>query len=295
MPTKRDNQHYQYLVKKWTQRHRDLQDKIFTDHGDSFKWLQENSKQFVIGSLAGIMLLTSPILDKIPQSFSSASAQAIETIDKKVFLSYDLRKVLPSEVRALTPDEEKDVSQILTRNFGFSIQAELEGKRLNTTYGIIGAEQHLARFPGDSMFSHFGSEDDAQEYWSSGMAPGLGAWRYFTDASDASGELTQKDIDREKYYIAVQTFLAPGFDSNPKEYTDFFKYRKMLVVNPQNGKAIVADIADAGPSPWTGKQLGGSPEVMSYLERFDGAQKGAVLYFFIDDPSDTIPLGPINL
>jgi hypothetical protein len=124
------------------------------------------------------------------------------------------------------------------------------------------------------------------------MAPGLGAWRYFTDSS---GTLTQRDIDREKYYIAVQTFLAPGFDSNPKDYTDFFKYRKMLVVNPQNGKSIVADIADAGPSPWTGKQLGGSPEIMNYLERFDGSQKGAVLYFFIDDPNDTIPLGPVNL
>lgn len=68
----------------------------------------------------------------------------------------------------------------------------------------------------------------------------------------------------------------------------------MLVVNPQNGKAIVADIADAGPSPWTGKQLGGSPAVMNYLERVDGAQKGPVLYFFINDPNDTIPLGPVQ-
>ena len=168
----------------------------------------------------------------------------------------------------------------------------MDGKRLNTTYGIIGQEQHLARFPGDNMFSHFDKPSEADKYWSYGMAPGLGAWRYFTNES---GTLTQKDIDREKYYIAVQTFLSPGFDSNSKEYTDFFKYRKMLVVNPQNGNAVVADIADAGPSPWTGKQLGGSPEVMSYLERFDGAQKGAVLYFFIDDPNDTIPLGPVNL
>jgi len=286
-----NSSHYQFLAKKWTQRHRELQDKIFTDHAESFKWLADNSKQFIIGSLAGIMLLTSPILDKVPQSFSSASAQ-VATVDKKVFLIYDLRKVLPSDVRALTPYEENDVLDVLRRNFNFSIQAELEGKRLNTTYGIIGEEQHLARFPGDNMFTHFNNPDEAQMYWSSGMAPGLSAWHYFTDSS---GTLTQEDINREKYYIAVQTFLAPGFDNNPKEYTDFFKYRKMLVVNPQNGKAIVADIADAGPSPWTGKQLGGSPEVMSYLERFDGAQKGAVLYFFIDDPSNTIPLGPVNL
>jgi hypothetical protein len=291
MPVKRDNSHYQYLAQKWTDRHRQLQSKIFEKHTESFKWLEENSKQLIVGSLAGIMLLTSPVLDKVPQAFSSGAAE-IKTIDKKVFLIYDLRKVLPSEVRALAPDEEKSVVDVLRRNFNFNIQAELEGKRLNTTYGIIGQEQHLTRFPGDNMFTHFESSDRAEKYWSFGMAPGLGAWRYFTDSS---GSLTQKDIDREKYYIAVQTFLAPGFDNNPKEYTDFFKYRKMLVVNPQNGKAVVADIADAGPSPWTGKQLGGSPEVMNYLERFDGSQKGAVLYFFIDDPNDTIPLGPINL
>jgi len=237
------------------------------------------------------MLLTSPILDKIPQSISSVSAQ-VKTIDKRVFLIYDLRNVLPNEVRSLTPEEEKNVSEILVRNVGFNVVSELDGKRLNTTYGIIGQEQHLSRFSGDNMFTHFDSSDQADKYWSYGMAPGLGAFGYFTDLS---GTLTQQDIDREKYYIAVQTFLAPGYDNNTKDYNDFFKYRKMLVINPQNGKAIVADIADAGPSPWTGKQLGGSPEVMNYLERFDGSQIGAVLYFFIDDPNDTIPLGPVNL
>jgi len=112
-------------------------------------------------------------LDKVPQSFSSASAQ-VATVDKKVFLIYDLRKVLPSDVRALTPYEENDVLDVLRRNFNFSIQAELEGKRLNTTYGIIGEEQHLARFPGDNMFTHFNNPDEAKCI-GLGMAPGLSA------------------------------------------------------------------------------------------------------------------------
>jgi hypothetical protein len=67
------------------------------------------------------------------------------------------------------------------------------------------------------------------------------------------------------------------------------------VVNPDNGKAVVAVIGDAGPAAWTGKHLGGSPEVMVYLERKDGRQRGPVLYFFVDDPDDTIPLGPIEI
>jgi hypothetical protein len=286
-----NSSHYKFLAEKWTNRHRKLQEKIFTEHGDLFKWFTDNSKQMLISSLAGILLLLSPTIDKIPQALSSGAAQ-VKTIDKRAFLVYDLKNVLPQKVQNLTPEQEKEVSEILTRTFGFDVVPELEGKRLNTSYGIIGQEQHLARFPGDSMFTHFSNQVDAEKYWSYGMAPGLGGFGYFTDSS---GELTQQGIDREKYYIAVQTFLAPNFDENKQAYLDFFKFRKMLVVNPDNGKAIVADIADAGPSPWTGKQLGGSPEVMNYLERVDGAQRGGVLYFFINDPNDTIPLGPVNL
>lgn len=68
-----------------------------------------------------------------------------------------------------------------------------------------------------------------------------------------------------------------------------------VVVNPENGKALVADIGDAGPATFTHKHLGGSPEVMSYLERVDGAQVGPVVYFFINDPDNKVPLGPINI
>jgi hypothetical protein len=68
----------------------------------------------------------------------------------------------------------------------------------------------------------------------------------------------------------------------------------MLVVNTKTGQAIVTDIADAGPAVFTGKHLGGSPEVMYFLGLHKGSRKGPVLYFFIDDPDDKIPLGPIK-
>lgn len=288
---KKKNLAYEHLKKVWSNRHKELEKEIFEKHKESFQWLSENSKQFAVGSLAGLFLLTSPITPKIPSSFSSASAEINKSIDKKVFLVYDLKNILPGEVRPLTTDEEKNASEVLSRNFGFSVVPQLEGKRLNTSYGYIGQEQHLARYSGDTMLSHFEDPASAEKYWKYGMAPGLGAWRHFADSKDT---MTQKDIDREKYYIAVQTFLAPGFNENVREYVNFFKYRKMLVVNPQNGKAMVVVVGDAGPAKWTGKSLGGSPEVMTYLERFDGRQRGPVLYFFIDDPDDKIPLGPIN-
>ena len=64
-----------------------------------------------------------------------------------------------------------------------------------------------------------------------------------------------------------------------------------MVVNTKNGNAVVADIADAGPAAFTGKHFGGSPEVMEYLGGL--GIKGVVLLFFIDDPENTIKLGPV--
>lgn len=283
--------HYKHLAEKWINKHKKLQKDIFEKHKDAFEWLEENSKQLAVGSIAGLFLLTSPIVPKIPTSFASDSSQTTP-VDKKIFLVYDLKSVLPQDVRPLTADEEASISAVLSRNLGVNVAPELNGIRLNTTYGLIGQEQHLARFPGDNMLTHFETQEDAVKYWDYGMAPGLGGWGYF---SDSQSSMTKEESNREKYYIAVQTFLAPGWDENRRKYLDFFKFRKMLVVNPQNGKSVVAVIGDAGPAPWTGKQLGGSPEVMNYLERYDGSARGPVLYFFLDDPENKIPLGPVEI
>jgi hypothetical protein len=285
--------HYHHLKDKWSKRHVDLQRKLWSKHREHLDWLSKNYRQLMAGSMGGLMLLTSTAQSLPAPDVSKATAE-VRKIDNKSFLISDLEAFLPKDVRELTRSEEKKITEILSRSFGLKVEAELEEKRLNRSYGLIGAEQHLARYPGDTLSTHFDppvSQEDRELYWQSGMAPGLGAWRYF---APSKSQLKELDIEREKYYIAVQTFLSKDFNSRFREYRDFYKYRKMLVVNPHNGKALVADIADAGPGESTGKHLGGSPEVMHYLERVDGAQKGPVLYFFIDDPNDKIQLGPIE-
>jgi hypothetical protein len=282
--------HYKNLNDRWRARRENLQKNLWNKHGEALKWLSDNYRQLVSGTMGGLMLLTGQIANPFPVSATTTmQASMHQKIDKKVFLISDLDKILPKDVSSLAPEYEEKISEILSRTFNVKAIPELDGKRLNKTYGLIGAEQHLTRYPGDTLSTHFDNENDMKTYWQQGMAPGLGAWGYFTQNSS----LTQLDKDREKYYIAVQTFLSKDFNKRFVEYRDFYKFRKMLVVNPNNGRAIVADIADAGPSPWTGKDLGGSPEVMHYLERVDGSMRGPVLYFFIDDPDDKIKLGPI--
>lgn len=284
--------HYVSLKEKWTAKHKSLQDKLWNTHRDSLSWVSRNlsPKQLALGSLSGLMVLTNPGVSQLsPSQFPVIKEMPVS---KHAFLVSDLSHILPKEMRPLTNDEEQKVSEVLKRYFSFRSAPELDGKRLNRSFGLIGQEQHLARYPGDTMATHFDNQEEAEKFASHGMALGLGAFRYFAPSKE---EMTEKDILREKYYIAVQTFLVPDYNLRVAEYRDFFKFRKMLVVNSQNGHAVVAVIGDAGPAEWTGKHLGGSPEVMRHLERVDGSQRGPVIYFFIDDPDDTIPLGPVFL
>jgi len=283
--------HYKHLSQKWTARSKALREKLWEKHKASLEWLVGNSKQLAVGSLGGLLLLAGPSAPLLPKEpLLIASSETKRDVDVTFSLISDLSKTLPSTVRPLTVGEENRIADTLSRAFNLSVTPELDRKRLNRSYGLIGLEQHLARYPGDTMYSHFDTQEEAEEHWADGMAPGLGAWRYFAPSKE---QMTEEDKLREKYYLAVQTFLVPDYNSRVTEYRDFFKFRKMLIVNPQNGRAMVVVIGDAGPAEWTGKHLGGSPEVMKYLEREDGAKRGPVIYFFIDDPDDIIPLGPI--
>lgn len=294
---KKKSPHYSHLSKRWAIKHATVKENLLKKHKDSLDWIGTNfpgKEQLAMGSLSGLLLLSSGVTASLPAHTVTQETPKEEFIDlsPEVFFYADLAKVVPSEVRPLTTDEEVQIGDLLTKKYSFRVTAELEGKKLNRNYGYIGAEQHLMRYPGDTIATHFATGDESSRFARSGMAPGRGAWGYFTTSEAA---MTQQDVEREKYYIAVQTFLSPGFMENIREQYEFYKYRKMLVVNPDNGKAMVVVVGDAGPAAWTGKHLGGSPEVMSYLERVDGRQKGPVLYFFIDDKEDTIPLGPLDV
>lgn len=284
--------HYEHLAAKWVDKQKKAQERLWYHHGGVLHEYLNGPKRFAVGSLAGLMLLLSPGSPVHASVIPQQKEKPVQDLTATESFLLDLTSIVPQTVRPLTTTEEQKVGAILTKYAGFPVSAELHGIRLNTSYGYIGQEQHLYRYPGDTIDSHFAAAADAQQFAQYGLAPGLGAYGYFAPSQAA---MTAEDAAREKWYIAVQTFLAPGYDQHVAEYNKFFAFHKMLVVNPQNGKAVVADIGDAGPSPWTGKQLGGSPELMHYLGRVDGAQKGPVLYFFIDDPTDSIPLGPITL
>lgn len=239
---------------------------------DLAKLRQHSAKVISAGALTGTLLLSPPVGIDIQKP-----VEIVKKLDEplqETFLSL-LRGTLPQKVGPLDRSREKRLEQVFKEVIGIPARATLEGEHLNTTYGYIGAEQHLKRFPNDSMTTHPKVLEDDE-----GMAPGRGAWGYVPS-------------NVEEWYAVVQTLYLPDWASRQPYLRDWYKYRKVLMVNTNNGNAVVAAIADSGPAAWTGKHFGGSPEVMNYLggPRY---KKGPVVVFFVDDPENKVPLGPVE-
>jgi hypothetical protein len=251
--------------------------------------IREHSLKLLSAGVIGGTLLMAPIsgLKYLPKT-----AQQMEKLPEPLppmspwgSLKSLIEDKLGDAPTQIPRDIEKQLEQKVSETYNIPAKVSLEGERLNLVYGLIGAEQHLRRYPGDTLSQH-GSLEDQKE----GIAPGLGAWGYFAPSKEA---LDESLIETEKWYVVAQTLYLPDWGKRQPYLKNWYKYRKMIVINTLNGKAVVGAIADAGPAAWTGKHFGGSPEVMDHL---GGARykKGPVLFLFVDDPDNKIPLGPVE-
>lgn len=195
-----------------------------------------------------------------------------ETASKRGLL-YKINHILKNK-KDLTSYEELELERLLSQYSGLDLKITLENNRLNNIYGYIGAEQHLYRWPGDSLMQH--------NLIHTGMAPQRGAFGYFDNA------------EQEKYYIAAQLHLLPDWNQKWQTLKPWYRYRKVFVYNPDNGKAVIASIGDAGPAGFTGKSFGGSPEVMNYLEKVDGSKKSKVVVLFLNEDNKSVNLGAFD-
>lgn len=264
--------------------------KFLNDKGVELGKIRQHSAKIIsAGALTGTLLLAPPtgagqlpaptdIVRSVEDLKDDGSSQLPQR-----YLIDSLNNILPETPRPLNRSEEKYIESVFSNVFSISAKATLEGEHLNTTYGNIGAEQHLKRYPGDILENH-------GPFYKEGIAPGLGAWGYF---AKSKSELTPDLVETERWYAVAQTLYLKDWSQRQPYLRDWYKYRKVLIVNTKNGKAVVAAIADSGPAAWTGKHFGGSPEVMEYLggSRY---KKGPTIMFFVDDPENKVKLGPVE-
>ena len=251
---------------------------------------QSKSQQILAGlAMAGQVAMTSPLPSSAKQGYQVLDEKTREVaLDISEQEHQEIIAKLSSYVNSpaghLERETELYLEQQLSEILGFKVRTELDGKRLNHSIGIMGSEQHLFRFPGDELRDH-----DA--YIEAGIAPNRGAFGWFTE----NGQLTEKSIQMEKYYFAVQLMYLPEWNNNYEDLKPWYKFRKMIVINPVEQVAVVGVIGDAGPAMWVKKQFGGSPEVIREGKIWSPNSKGKVMILFVDDENDEIPLGPISL
>lgn len=281
---------YRLVKKQLNSKNKKVADWLETAFSDQSE-LIDFAKQFVLAaSLAAKVAISQPVEAQVHQQLS-----ALEQKQKNHLLSQissqELEEVINKmigyvngQVGHLKREDELYLEQQLSDLLGFEVLAELEGHRLNHSLGIMGGEQHLMRYPGDTLANH-------DQYLEAGIAPKRGAFGWFT----LNGELTPQAFEREKYYFAVQTMYLENWHLESAALKPWYKFRKMIVVNPAEGLAVVGVVGDAGPASWVKKQFGGSPEVIREAKIWSPRSRGRVLLYFVNDPENQVPLGVINL
>jgi len=278
-----------------------VRDRFHLRHNQASKWLEDNKAQvhqfkdsshqlLAAASIASSLVMNQPVDLQVAKQIQALEEKNKDTVLAEVTeaeyqsVLEKMQSVVMQPPGHLDQQEELYLEQQLADMLGFEVTAELDGHRLNHSIGIMGGEQHLPRFPGDTLAQH----DAFQE---AGITANRGAFGWFTE----NGVLTEKAIQEEKYYFAVQTLYLPDWNSNHKELKPWYKFRKMIAINPAEQVAVVGVVGDAGPAQWVNKQFGGSPEVIREAKIWSKESRGRVILLFVDDPEDTVPLGIINL
>jgi hypothetical protein len=174
---------------------------------------------------------------------------------------------------------EQQLSEILH----FDVSVELEGERLPHTHGIIQALPHFKKTPTDTLENH--------EY-AHALFSGK---RSFFGWLSTNPNNAQSTPDHEKYAVSLPLFLHPAWASRLASLKKWYAFRKVVIVNPTESRAVVACVADTFPLLTAKYQFGASPEVILEGKCWSPATLGRILIFFVNDTTGAIPLGPIDL
>lgn len=282
--------HYQSVKRGFLQKYPQVNDWLIKQHLELEQLKDVPQQLMTVIAMAGSLWLNqmhdTRMVQQIQAQESTENQAVMEAIkvEEQQAVMDKLKTVVQQPAGHLPKQDELYLEQQLSDMLGFQVTAELEGHRLNHSIGIMGGEQHLKRFPTDTLEQH-----DA--YQESGIAPNRGAFGWFTE----NGQLTPEAVAREKYYFAVQTLYLPDWNSNHKDLKPWYKFRKMIMINPADGKAVVGVVGDAGPAQWVKKQYGGSPEIIREGQVWSRQARGHVMLLFVDDPENKVALGPIDL
>lgn len=234
----------------------------------------------------------APAVDRVVQqaltqdsaTYNSQAFLQISREEHQAVLTKMSEMLIKLPVGHAPKEEELYLEQQLTDMFGFEVVSQLEDHRLDHTLGVMAALPHLKRFPQDTLADH-------QQYPEAGLGQTRGGFGWFT----IGGELTPLAIAREKYTFSVQVDLLSSRKSDYHSQMNWFGWKKMIMINPAEQRAVVGCVGDIGPRSWLQHQFGATPEVIRQGKVWSPRTNGKVFLFFLNDLDDQIPYGVIDL
>lgn len=224
--------------------------------------------------------------DQVDSRISKLSSSSIGTITslEKQAIFEKLTQAALEPPQQLSGTNALYLEQQLSDLLGITLSTELDGYRLPHNVGVMLSSSHLERVPSDKLEKH-------EAYLEAGIDKGRSQFGWFLPKPDEQDD----NFIFEKYFVGAQLQYLEEWQSNRKTLKEWYKYRKVLVVNPFNLRATVASIARVGPTERLQHQFLGSPEVIRETMIWSPKAQGKVLMFFVDDPDNEVELGSRNL
>ena len=219
------------------------------------------------------------VSDNSRPSVSQVTSEELSSVTQKL-RSYALGP--PSQ---LAGNESLYLEQQLSDLLGFDVATVLDGRQLPHNAATMSALPHQQRSPEDTLEKH-------RHHQEAGLQTGRSQFGWFVpNAADSHSNHSQP----EEYSVTVQLQYLDEWQSQRQELKKWYRYRKIVVINPFERRATIAAITGVGPTERLQYQCAGSPEVIRETMVWSLASQGKVLLFYVDDPEDTLALGPVSM
>ncbi|MBU0978601.1 MAG: hypothetical protein ABIJ03_00745 [Patescibacteria group bacterium] len=169
--------------------------------------------------------------------------------------------------------------QQLSDMMGLTVTAELENYRLPYTIAHAQALPHYPTHPNDQLSAHQLEE--------AGLSQSRSTFGWLTDKD--------KTYQHEAFGVAIPLHKLPDWSTRRSEYLAWFKYRKVVLINPARQKAAVGLITQVGPAHVQRFQVGLSPELIRATQAWHPDSKGKMIILLLDEAGGKSKLGPVPL
>ncbi|MBP9819787.1 hypothetical protein KBC79_03535 [Candidatus Woesebacteria bacterium] len=205
------------------------------------------------------------------------------SIDEYQSVILKLESMLNEPISSLNDQARLYLEQQLSDLLGFTVSTELDGQVLPTIVGVVEARPHTKRFPTDTLSLH-------ERHKEAGLAQYRSAFGWFSPQPP----LSEQAEHYERYSLGLPLYALPEWGTRAEQVKTWFRNRKVICINPKAKRFVVAAVSDIS-TPSIKYQFSASPELSRDIACWQPGQQGKIIVLFVDDESDTIPLGTVQL